>query len=219
MQSLFFRFVLLISTIGAFIAPVGAFYYKGLNSAEFWAVFAASLAVLTSIFSAWSSMGLMEIERDRQRPNPYPYVDFRSRYGLALFTIKNFGASPAHNIRLVWSPKIKNYNDEEVGFDSSNGEIGVLMPNQTISKVLGASHEIYQRNGDILFFKGIVLYDDINGKSYECPFVIDLASYAGTPQDDDEIAKTGFMLQKIPDELSKIKKELSIISSKLNQCD
>ena len=181
------------------------------------ATLAATLAVVTAVVSAWGAQRVVELEEDRQRPYPYPSFDLASRYGLVLFRIENSGGSTAHDISIVWSgDALMNSAGNEVRFsdDGEETQIPVLLPGQSISKMVGSHIEFFKPD-EKHQHSGVIKFKDPAGRKYSHQFKIDAEMYRGTLTHSGEEIKTQFELQKIPEHLKNIKGELSKIRAEI----
>jgi len=183
-----------------------------------WATLAAALAVVTSMISAWSAQRVVELEEDKQRPYPYPCFDTTSRYGLMLLRVINTGGGAAHNISLIWDKPLKNAKGEDIRFspDRDTAEIPVLLPGQSIAKTVDGHIGFFGMNTRHEY-SGSILFTDASGKKYKKRFVLDAEMYKDTPLYSEEELKTHYELQKIPDELGKMRKELANLSNLLDK--
>jgi len=209
------RIALIAAFAAALVIPVVAFNVRGMDQPETWTLAAAALAVMTSIISAWSSRKVVELQEDAQRPNPYPHFDCTSRYGLALFRVKNLGGAPAHNISLRWIVDLRNSDGEVIGFPKMGTQPGIVMllPGESVSQILGAAHEFLARHPEA-DFKGTITFEDPLGHGEARPFMLDARHLRGTPTHDEEALKTHYELQQIPKQLEAIKRAVEKAASK-----
>jgi len=196
----------------------GYFSLQGIfaDQKEAWATLAAALAVVTSMVSAWGAQRVVELEEARLSPYPYPQFDTKSRYGLLLLKISNFGGSAAHNIRLIWDKPLKNSNGSTIDFSDSeeNGNLSVLLPNQHISKIVDGTVGFFSVEGPHLY-SGTVEFTDGAGKKRTHKFYLDAECLKGTPTHDEEGPKTHYELQKLPGELAKLRESIVAIEKAL----
>ncbi len=174
-----------------------------------WAVIAASLAVITSVISSWNAQRVVELEEDKQLPYPYPYFDVKSRYGLILFRITNFGQSAAHNIKIVFDNELLSRKGILITFTSGNDgvDLPILLPQQSISKTVDGHVDFFKQD-KVHKYTGSIKFENASGKKMEHPFIIDAEMYAETPTHDKEDLKTHIELQKIPEALDTINNTL-----------
>ncbi len=177
-----------------------------------WAVIAASLAVITSVVSSWNAQRVVELEEDKQLPYPYPYFDLKSRYGLILLRVTNFGQSAAHNIKINFDIELIDHKGKSITFISGDGDskIPILLPQQSLSKTIDGHVDFFKQK-KVQNYTGTIKFENSSGKRMEHPFIIDAEMYAETPTYDKEDLKTHYELQKIPkaiDGLSNILKSL-----------
>ena len=207
----------LLLAVAIFISIIVAaislkFALKGIESA--WAVIAALLAVITSVVSSWNAQRVVELEEDKQLPYPYPYFDVKSRYGLILLRVTNFGQSAAHNIKIEFDNELLDHKGKPIEFisgkDGSN--IPILLPQQSISKTVDG-HVDFFKEKKVKNYTGTIKYENASGKKLKHPFIIDAEMYAETPTYDKEDLRTHYELQKIPkaiEDLSNMLKSLKL---------
>lgn len=181
-----------------------------------WATLAGALAVITSMVSAWGAQRVVELEEARMSPYPYPQFDTKSRYGLLLLKITNFGGGAAHNVRLIWDKPLKNSNGNTIDFSNSEEteNLSILLPNQHISKIVDGHAGFFSVAGPHLY-SGTVEFKDGAGRKIKHKFHLDADCLKGTPTHDEEGPKTHYELQKLPDELAKLRKSIDAIGKKI----
>lgn len=81
---------------------------------EEWNVIASSLAVVTAIIAAFSSMKIIWKQEDDLEPNLYVYFDLQSRSGVIQLVVKNVGGSTAYDLKLKWSKPLLDHKQKEV---------------------------------------------------------------------------------------------------------
>lgn len=195
---------------------VAFFSFQGVidGQKEAWATLAAALAVVTSMVSAWGAQRVVELEEARMSPYPYPQFDVKSRYGLLLLKITNFGGSTAHDVKLEWDKPLKNSHGNTVDFISSDESesLAILLPNQHISKIVDGQIEFFSVAGPHLY-TGTLRFKDCLGKERRHKFYLDADCLKGTPTYDEEGLKTHYELQKLPGELEKLRKSIDAIGN------
>lgn len=199
------------------IAVVSAVLSKSnADVASVGASIAGALAVVTAVVSAWGAQRVVELEEDRQKPYPYPSFDLSSRYGLVLFRVENSGGSAAHGISIEWKGQPLATDGKEIRFSPEGEEIQipVLLPSQSISKMVNGHIEFFQP-GQKHQYSGTIAFKDPFGRKYSHEFKMDAEMYRGTPTHSEEEIKTHFELQKIPKHLENLEGELKKIRSRL----
>lgn len=205
---LFARVILIAAGLFASIISVLVVTFRGTDKPETWTVIAASLAVLTSVISTWSSRRLLELQEDAQQPNPTPNFDLKSKFGAALFTVSNTGKLTAYNISLEWDVALKDMEDRIIGFvKTTRPGIAQLLPGESLSQWINVHADFIQNLPD-QDYRGRIEYEDANGRKYKKTFRLDGHQYDGTPAHDGEWTKTQYELQKIPRELQAIRQIL-----------
>jgi hypothetical protein len=169
-------------------------------------VAAAALAVITSVISAWSSRRTLELQEDAQKPNVYPSFDLHSRHQVALLRVSNAGATAAYNISLDWNTDLTNSNGNKIGFFKADNipAIPVLLPHESITQFIDVHHSFIGRHPKHEY-RGKISFEDAGKRKYIRDFQLDARPYAMTPSYDKEDSRTHYQLQKIPEELGKIR--------------
>lgn len=209
---IFLGFTLLLAIGTSYFSLQGIL--SGQNQA--WATLAAALAVITSMVSAWGAQRVVELEEARMSPYPYPQFDTKSRYGLLLLKITNFGGGVAHNVRLIWDFPLKSSDGKTIDFSNSDESenLSVLLPNQHISKIVDGTVGFFSVPGPHLY-SGTVEFKDGAGKKRSHKFHLDAECLKGTPMHDEEGPKTYYELQKLPRELEKLRISIEEIGKKM----
>jgi len=194
-----------------FFAALGlaVFLLRGPKEKETWATLTAVLAVIAAVISAWPSIRVLEIQEDANRPCPTPYFDLTSRYGLLLLRVKNLGAGVAYDVRMSWKDHPRNEEGEKV---SSLDVIPVLMPQGSASVNIGRPHELFRKYPSMRY-EGTVEFKDIGGRLIKREFVCSADEHRSQLVHDDEMLRTLYDLQKVPEKLAEIKTAIEKIRS------
>lgn len=202
-----FRLILASSTLLALAATVISIWQLGPGNPSAWATVAAALAVIAAVASAWTSQRVLELQEDAQEPNPVPMIDLRSRYQLAQFRITNRGGSSAHQVRITWEQQLRDAKGEDVllGRDVA---IPVIPEGENASVLLGSSHKFIDRHTDTTC-RGIVSFENVTGRRYSKPFVVSAEHERVSLVHDEEMPKTLRELQRLPDELERVVREIA----------
>src|SRR5215210_8126142 len=96
------RAFLVLAFVLVIVAACIAWIFLDPRQGALWATIAATLAVITSLITAWNGQRALELQEDAQLPHPYPYIDASSRYQLLQLRIENFGGTTARDVRLEW---------------------------------------------------------------------------------------------------------------------
>ncbi|NOS76268.1 MAG: hypothetical protein HOP36_17365 [Methyloglobulus sp.] len=199
---------------------VACFSFQGIQSGqnEAWATLAASLAVITSVVSAWGAQRVVELEEQKLEPYPYPHFDLTSHPGLIFVKITNFGGGPAYEIKLSWDSPLKDSKGDEINFNNSNssGELAILLPGQYISRFVDGSAGLFEREGNHIY-KGNIKFKDGKDKDRSCQFILDAGSYKKSPLFDNEVLKTHRELQKIPGLIQSLAEKVEEIAQQLKR--
>jgi len=179
---------------------------------ETWAVLAGLLAVLAASIAAWPALRVLDIQEDLLRPNPIPYLDVTSRYQLMQLRVKNFGVGVAYSLELLWKEHPKKEDGQDV---SELDHIGVLLPQDSASVMIGRSHELF-RKYESLTFTGVIKFRDASGSLRSRPFHVSCDGHRKQLLHDDELPRTLYDLQQIPQRLAEI---AEAISQNAKACD
>lgn len=209
MHRIIARIILAVSFIASIAVIVAAVLLLGLRDPVAWAGVAAALAVITSVISSWVSQRALELQQDAQKPYPYPSVDVTSRYGLVQLRVANYGGSAAHDISIKWDKPLLNSREEPIRFTIQEGapEIPVLMPNESISILIDGSLQLFRKYQD-MNFTGRIEFMDASRRRQGHPFYFSIEKYRQALTFAQEDPKTHHELQKIPDEIHKLRAEL-----------
>jgi len=198
--------------IASAVAILGAFLNLGLQNGAAWTVVAASSAVIAAAVSAWTSAKIIEHQEDAQRPFPYPYVDVSSRYQVLLLRVQNFGGTTAHSIRLEWNEPLRNHQGSNVG----SQEIRALVPQQSVAELIDVEHAFFEREQDANY-SGTVFFKDRYGRDDNHPFFVGIEQYRIAASHDDEVLKTNYRLQQIPEQFKGLNRELKALRRDLRE--
>ncbi len=212
-----FRGIWIIAAAMAIAAMVSALILVGLGKTETWVVVAAALAVITSIISSWSAQRVLELQEDAQQPYPYPSIDVKSRYLVMQLRVTNFGGSAARDIRLTWHDPLLNEQGDAVRFTDQEGvpEIPVLLSSESVAVFVGGSRALYEQYQD-MNYSGEIEFTDASGKRMTHPFYLSAETYRSALVYDEEEPKTHVELQKIPNELRDLRREVEQLRSMLH---
>jgi hypothetical protein len=205
------RALLFAAGIFAAAVPLIALRQLGGSNPVAWAALSASLAVLASVVSAWTSRRVLELQEDALEPNPVPWIDMRSRYQLAQFKISNRGGSTAYNVQLSWDQPLENTKREQVLLGVTTA-IPMIGAGDEASTNLGLDFEYMQVLADTTR-TGTIKFLDKTGKNHSRPFKVSAEHERAALSYNHERTKTEYELQQIPSALAKIAGELQ----RLNQ--
>ena len=91
--------------------------------------------------------------------------------------LKNFGVTPAYNVRVSCTPPLERFKKSAGSGGTSvliDNTFPFLAPNQIIPDSIDVSHQFFE-NGKTPCFTGHVQYEDHMGKQHSEPFKIDLS--------------------------------------------
>ena len=203
------KLILLVAFSVSLVVSIGAFYAFGAADKSSWGILAASLAVMASTIAAWTAQQVLDLQRNAQRPYPYPSIDVTSRYELMQLRVTNSGGTPAHDITLGWDEPLLKPDGEQVRFTKQQGvpEIPVLLPGESVAVLVGGCTELYEKYKD-MNCSGTVMFTDASGKARRHRFHLSAEKYRSGLTYDTEELKTHYQLQQIPKELKKICDEM-----------
>jgi hypothetical protein len=164
----------------------------------------ALLAVVAAVIAVFPALRVLELQEDSLRPRPTPYFDLTSRYDLLQLRVKNFGAGAAYDVQLKWKTRPVDHKGNEV---QSLDRISVLLPQESVSTLIGASHDTVRRLSDTQF-EGECRYRDSSGKRLRQNFICSVDASRQQLLHDSELPKTLRELQEIPKELARIAEQL-----------
>lgn len=115
--------------------------------------------------SSWNAQCVVELEEDKQFPYPYPYFDVKSRYGLVLLRVTNFGQSAAHRMKIQFDTEFLNHKGNPVKFCSEEigSDIPILLPQQSISKTVDGHVEFYKQE-KVQSYSGTIEFENASWK-------------------------------------------------------
>lgn len=171
---------------------------------ETWSTLAAVLAVIAAVIAVLPALRVLQIQEDSQRPRPTPHFDLASRYDLLQLRVKNLGASVAYDIQLEWKTCPVDYKGDEV---RSLDHISVLLPQESVSTLIGTSHDTVRKLSRTQF-EGDCRYRDASGKRFCQKFICSVDANQKQLLHDNELPKTLRELQDIPKEIARIADQL-----------
>lgn len=186
------------------------FLLHGPKEKETWSTLAALLAVIAAVIAIIPALRVLEIQEDALRPRPTPYFDLTSRYDLLQLRVKNLGAGVAYDVRLTWKEQLIDHKGDEV---RSLDQIAILLPQESVSVLVGAAHDTVRRLSDARF-EGECKYKDSTGKKFCEKFVCSVDASRKQLVHDNEMPKTLRELQDIPKELTRIADMLEKLMSR-----
>ena len=185
---------------------VGIFvlHLLGPREKETWSTLAALLAVVAAVTAVLPALRVLQVQEDSQRPRPTPYFDLTSRYGLLQLRLKNTGASVAYDVELQWKTPLV---DDEKDLAKSLNRTSVLLPQESVSTLVGGAHEMVPKFADKRF-EGECRFKDASGKKYKEAFVCSVDGNQHQLLHDTELPRTLRDLQDIPKKLDAIAEQL-----------
>ena len=175
----------------------------------------ASVSMLVALISLFISSLTFNQYLDSKSPQIVVDIDTKSRYGLMLLLIKNYGDKTAYNIKINWHSPIKNYKGENIlstDKDYSVMNIPVLQKEQELKFVIDTPANFYKKYKDEeMMYSGEIKYALTKKRrtgKIKSSFDLDLSIFRKTVYDESESLRASFEIQKIPKELAEIKELL-----------
>jgi hypothetical protein len=217
---LLFKLLLFTALLGALavvlIAVLPLLGWQGGLQADALNALAAALAVITAVIAAWGAQKVIEREDDARRPLPDLTVDVSSRYALAQLVLRNFGGTPAFDVRIHWDAPLLDSDGNMVSFsERADGVAASVLPNgERVMAFIDAVSNLVKRKETI--YSGELIYAERpGGKRKTRKFALDLGKYRQTLIFSDELPRTLHELQAIPGNLDGIRDELQQLRSRL----
>ncbi len=216
LERFFLRVFLLSIAFIAIMVIVLAKRSLGIESKEAWATIAASLAVIVSVLSAWSTRSVLELQEDEREPRVYPSIDVESRYGLIQLRITNYGGGPAFGVKLDWKNPLLDSKGEPKNFGryDAEGRIPVLLQKESLSILVDGQIQFYGAHKDCNY-SGTIEFKDASGRKKRYPFSVSAEKYRATLRYTNEAPKTHYQLQQIPDQIEKLTSAVSSLNDSL----
>jgi hypothetical protein len=117
-----------------------------------------------------------------EQSRPYVMFDIQIKGFYIYAILKNFGATPAHDVTISLNPELKNLFLKPVATCKLTAQpFGYLLPGrELVETVATISGQDFSNLYPKLKFDGKVTYHDTRGQKYDEPFVINFASPNGT---------------------------------------
>jgi hypothetical protein len=151
---------------------------------------------------------------DSKLPQIIIDTDFKSRYGLVLLSIRNFGEMTAFDVQIKWNKPILNYKGENIfGQDTSSvvTTFPVLQKGQELKITIDEIGTFFSKYKDNeLQYSGTINYSlsKTRKRIMRTEFNLDLSIFRKTLYHENEVLKAFFELQKLPKILKEIKDQL-----------
>lgn len=189
---------------------LAGFLLHGPKEKETWSTLTALLAVTAAVIAVLPALRVLEIQEDALRPRPTPYFDLTGRYNLLQLRVKNLGGGVAYDVQLKWKAHPVDHKGNKV---QSLDHISVLLPQESVSTLIGASFEEVGKLSDTRF-EGECSCKDSTGKKFHQKFVCSVDASQKQLLHDNELPKTLRDLQNIPKELARIAEYLEGLTPK-----
>lgn len=179
---------------------LAGFLLHGPKEKETWSTLTGLLAVIAAVIAVLPALRVLEIQEDALRPRPTPYFDLTSRYNFLQLRVKNLGGGVAYDVQLHWKVHPVDHEGNEV---ASLDHISVLLPQESVSTLVGVSSTIVKEFSDTRF-EGECRCKDSTGKTFRSTFICSVDANQKQLLHDHELPKTLRELQDIPKELAHI---------------
>lgn len=179
---------------------LAAYIVRAPSDKDAWATLTGVLAVIVAVISAFAALRVIEIQEDVLIPRPTPFFDLTSRYSLLQLRVKNLGGGVAYDIHLKWKSHPIDHKGEEV---DNLDRISVLLPQDSVSTLIGTSTEFVKKLSDCQF-EGECSCRDATGKKHVQKFICSVDGSQKQLVHDKELPKTLYELQKLPEEINRI---------------
>lgn len=202
------RIILGVAVLLAALALVVVLWRLGPSDPGAWATIAAALAVLTSVIGSWTAQRVLELEEDRQRPQPHLHFDIGSRDNLLLLRLTNSGGSPAFSLSIEWEePALFIHQSipdgsREAHFSLTQPEVSVLQPAESFALAVASSAEFLKAPARV--YSGSIRFKDSAGRETTTRFQLSAEHYRFALRHDTEDLLTHKKLQRVPKELEGI---------------
>lgn len=174
----------------------------------------ASVSLLIALVSMFMTTLAYNQQQDAKLPQIVVDTDFKSRYGLVVLSIKNFGEMTAFDVKIKWDKPILTCKGESIFGQSKDSVVTtfpVLQMGQELKLTIDEIGHFYSKyKDDELQYSGTITYSLSKTKKtlIETEFTLDLSVFRKTLYHETESLKAYFELQKLPKILEDIKKEL-----------
>lgn len=172
----------------------------------------ASVSLLIALTSLFISTLSFNQYLDAKLPQIVVDADMKSRYGLILLLIKNYGEETAYNIDIKLDKPIKNNKGENIlstDKDCTFMKIPVLQKGQELKIVIDEQNRFYKKYKDgEMEYSGDIKYSLTNKKRagrIKSSFYLDLSIFRNTVYNESESLRASYEIQKIPKVLIEIK--------------
>lgn len=129
-----------------------------------------------------------------------------------MLRVTNYGESVAVDIRLRWNRPLLNEKGELVRFTDQEEapDIPALPPNESVAILIGRPFILFEKYED-MSYSGEVEFKDASGNKRKHAFYLSAEAWRKSPTHDEEELKTHYQIQKIPDEIGRLRRELEYI--------
>ena len=145
------------------------------------AVYVVATIILVFVAQRQSSLTQQSLDfaskAEKAKYRPYIVFDIVYEKVVAYARLRNSGASPAIDVRVSVSPRLK-WNDEHDGIGFIEKGVSFLAPGRELSQPFGWTGEFFKKYPD-LKFSGSISYKDSDGHTYSEGFSLDLSYLKG----------------------------------------
>jgi hypothetical protein len=213
-KSLFLSVFLLLGICSLFITVYALINRK-------WDTTTAALSLLIANVSAWVAYETFRRQDEARRPQLTLSIDSDSRYSLIQLVCRNSGEMPAYNIEIIWNNAMINHEGKPTRFNYSGigPEIVVLNSKEEAYTWVTSDIKFYdsKSNFDMSYSGLITFQESLNSKKrFSQAFAFSLQHNRRKLSAIKEEMQTMRELQKLPDRLEGISKELRMIRDNIS---
>jgi hypothetical protein len=201
------KIVLVIAALFSIAVGIAAIHQEGGFSPVAGTIWAAVLAVIAAVVSAWTGQRVVELQEDALKPNIQLTFDAHSRYQVVQLRLANRGQSPAHDVKVEWSSGPPTDRKGHLVQFGPGGVLPVLNAGEHASVVLDDSQTFFKRYDDATF-SGRVTFTTSRGEVLSREFLLSAEHERRALLHGSEEPKTHYELQKLPERLESIATEL-----------
>jgi len=207
------RIIFGVAFIFSLSVIVMAIFFKSVVAPDSLNAIAASLAVITAIFSSYGALKIVENEEDSRRPRVTIEPDLFSNAWAAQVSIRNVGLQDANSVSFHFDPSVRS--DCKLVKEIEKRSISGLSPGEVLKIIICSTVDLF--NNEPLIYTGSIEFSGPHGKRYTESFLLDLEKYKNSPVHLDEYHSAAEKIQKIPEEVAKIATELKNLTNQIKE--
>ena len=117
---------------------------------------------------------ILEIEREKLKPNVRAYLDYMDENHIIKIIIENIGGGIAKDVVLILNPELKTDSVDLINIFYENPllneGVSILLPNQKYSTVVGSTvgtYDLYNSNKISVKYQASLIFMDSKGDKYK----------------------------------------------------